>query len=184
MNTAIKVGLLATALGLVMHVPGANAEVTRHIIRGNAVNYCQAFTPGPTNTIRNRVVGAENIGPLMNVACNFHSMDNGDASNEPPKQLFVNFFNTNAEGTIEVTCTLLTGRRGGSGPSSYAVPKTVSIPASTFISRPLSWGPSDNPVDGATTLGNTLIGINCALPTGALIGDTFLNWDQDNGIGS
>ena len=62
MNNGLKLGLLSVAAGLAMHAGNANAEVAMHTFSGNAVNYCQAFTPGPANTIRNRVIGAENIG--------------------------------------------------------------------------------------------------------------------------
>ena len=79
MNNGLKLGLLSVAAGLAMHAGNANAELALHTISGNAVNYCQAFTPGPANTIRNRVVGSENVGPnAMNVACNFHSVSDGD----------------------------------------------------------------------------------------------------------
>jgi hypothetical protein len=45
----------------------------------------------------------------------------------------------------------------------------------------LSWDGSDNPVPGAD-FGNDLIGINCTLPPGAVINDTYVGWSQDNGV--
>lgn len=181
MNTATKLGLLATGLGLAIQAPGARAVVTKHSLYSNAVNNCQAFTPGPANTIRNRVVGAENIGEPMNVACNFNSFYNGASSNNAPKQLLIFFSNNNISGTISVNCTLLTGNQGQG--NAYAVSKTtVPIPAGGLSQQSLSWIPADNPVAGSTDLGNYLIGINCTLPTGAVINQTHMHWDQDNGI--
>lgn len=41
------------------------------------------FAPGPTNTIRNRVTGAENIGAAMNVACAFENVSSYDYGKYP-----------------------------------------------------------------------------------------------------
>ena len=122
MNNALKFGLLATGLGLAMNATTARATVEYFDFDSNAVNYCQAFTPGPANTIRNRVVGSENVGTAtMNVACNFHSMygDNTTASN--PSDLYVYFSNNNASGTVTISCTLLTGYQGEAGLNQYTV---------------------------------------------------------------
>lgn len=69
--TTFNLALITLATGMVLQSAPAHAIVTGHSVVGNAVNYCQAFTPGPANTIRNRVVGAENIGPPIAVACDF-----------------------------------------------------------------------------------------------------------------
>ena len=41
------------------------------------------FHPGPTNTVRNRAHGSENIGAAMNVACAFESVASCDYGTEP-----------------------------------------------------------------------------------------------------
>ena len=157
------------------------AGLAQHSVTSNAINYCQAFTPGPANTIRNRVVGAENVGTTMNVACNFHSMTNGAAGASAPTMLRVYFANNNPSGTITVSCTLLTGHQGMSG--AYAVSKTTGPIAPGGVEQDsLAWTAADNPVPGATTLGSSLVGINCTLPTGAVINDTHLHWTMDNGL--
>lgn len=108
-------------------------------------------------------------------------MNNGGNGVTFPKLLTVYFANNNPSSTITLTCTMLTGRQGSS--NAYAVTKTTSsIPAGGTNQRSLSWDSTDNPVAGATSLGNPLIGINCTLPTGAVINDAYLYWDQDNGI--
>jgi len=181
MNIGFKLGLMSVAAGLALQSGVANAAVASHTFLGNPVNYCQAFTPGPTNTIRNRVVGAENIGAPMNVACNFHAMHNGAVGVTPPTSLELWFANNNTSGTITVTCTLLTGYQGD--PGAYAVSKTtLAIAAGGVDQQSLSWGVADNPVQPATSMGNYLIGVTCALPTGAVINDTYMTWNMNNGV--
>jgi hypothetical protein len=149
----------------------------------NAVNHCQAFTPGPANTIRNRVVGSENVGTApMNVACNFGTMYNGAAGATPPTSVYVYFSNTSSA-AITINCTLLTSYMGSS--SAYTVSKSVEVPAnSTGADESLSWTAADNPEEGATNLGDYLIGINCSLPHGGVINDTYVNQSMDNGVGT
>jgi hypothetical protein len=178
MNIGMKLGMLSVAAGLALSAGDANAVVTQHSASGNAVNFCQAFTPGPANTIRNRVVGAENVGPnVMNVACSFQSFNNGTAAN--PKALYV-YFSNNTAANFTVTCSLLTGYQGES--DAYISTKSAVVPAGSQANTVLFWTTADNPVEGATNLGNQLVGINCTLPVGAVINDTYLNWDMNNGV--
>jgi hypothetical protein len=77
----------------------------------------------------------------------------------------------------------LTGYQAEGGTAQYISTKTTSAIAAGGVSQSaLTWTPADNPVGGSTTLGNALIGINCTLPQGAVINDTYFNWTQDNGI--
>lgn len=177
MKTAISLALVAMATALGMS--DANAVVTIHEFDGNAVDYCQAFTPGTANTIRNRVVGSENVGAPMNVACAFHAAW-GEAGATMPIALNMYFSNNNTSGTITVTCTLLTGFQGD--PNGILVSKTTQpIASGGATQQELSWSGADYP-GGSTTLGSTLVGVNCHLPTGAVINDTYLSWNQDNGV--
>ena len=180
MNNALKFGLLATGLGLAMNATSARAAVGYFDFDSNAVNYCQAFTPGPANTIRNRVIGSENVGAAtMNVACNFHSMYGG-ASATNPSDLYVYFTNNNTTGSITVSCTLLTGYQGQADAGAYTVTKSVVVAAGT--QEGLEWHPTDNPTAGSTDFGTDLVGINCSLPHGGVINDTYLYWQQDDGV--
>ena len=182
MKSTLKVAALTFAIAAAWPAADAQAAVAQHLFRSNSVNYCQAFTPGPSNTVRNRVVGAENVGTAaIAVACNFHSLTNGAASAAPPNRLEVWFANNNTSGTITVTCTLLTGYQGET--AGYAVTKTTAaIDAGGTDQAFLAWTQADNPTAGATSLGNQFIGINCTLPQGGVINDTYLQWAQDNGI--
>lgn len=182
MNNNLKAGLVTTsimaALGLSLYASEARAAIVPHVFSSNAVNYCQAFTPGISNTIRNRVIGSENVGSKIAVACNFHSMDNNTAA--PPAVVQMWFSNNNSSTSVDVTCTLLTGFQGDA--SSYLVTKSTGPIAPGGTSQvDLTWGPADNPA-GGTNLGNFLVGINCTLPTGAIMNDAYLVWEQDNGV--
>jgi len=180
-NNALKFGLLATGLGLAMNATTARADVGYYDFDSNAVNYCQAFTPGPANTVRNRVIGSENVGTAtMNVACNFHSMYGG-ASATNPSDLYVYFTNNNTTGSITISCTLLTGYQGQTGPAAYAVTKSLVLNAGDNLG--LEWHATDNPTPASTDFGTDLVGINCALPHGGVINDTYLYWQQEDGVG-
>ena len=178
MKTVVNVGLSVIAIALAFPSGQANAAVAEHVVISNPVNYCQAFTPGPANTIRNRVVGAENIGATINVACNFPLTNNGAAGATVPTELEV-WFSNNGSAALTVSCTLLTGFQGDS--TLYTSTKSVAIPVGT-AQRFLSWTATDNPTAGATTLGNELVGVNCSLPTNAVINDTYVFWNMDNGV--
>lgn len=176
----MKFGLLATGLGFAMAASNAQAAVTDHLFISNAVNYCQAFTPGPANTIRNRAIGSENVGTAtINLACNWHSAF-GEASTSQPKELDVYFTNNNTTGDITVTCTMFNGYQGQGGTNQYLVTKSVLL--TPGVQDGIFFTTTDNPNAGATTLGNYLVNVNCAMPKGAVANDTYLVWAQDNGI--
>src|SRR5688572_13240401 len=121
----------ATTAALVMAVASMDAQalVLEHSFSANAVNICGAFTPGVTNTIRNRVVGLENVGSPLAVACAFQSMNNilsGD-----PKRLVL-FFSNTSNSHFEINCTLLSSAFGNLGSGGYVVNKTVFVPAGSI----------------------------------------------------
>lgn len=180
MNNMLKAGLLTLGLGIALCPADANAAVTAHWSYANAVGLCQAFTPGPTNTIRNRVAGAENIGAPIAVACNFTSLTNGAPGNTFPEFVGVYFHNgTGADGSV--TCTLLTGTPSIPflGPT-YTVTKMVEVPAGGI--QFIGWDAADNPAPGAIDLGAIVVGVNCTLPTNFTMTTTGVRWSADNGV--
>lgn len=173
----LKTVAAVTTLSLLLHAGDANAVLAQHRYSSNAVNYCQAFTPGPSNTIRNRVIGSENIGTVpVAVACSMMTTSNGDALAAPPHRLEA-FFSNRTAASMSVTCTMLTGHDGES--NAYAVNKTTTVPAAGRSS--VSWTQADHPL-GASTLGNDQIGFNCTLPPNMIITDIYMYWNQDNGV--
>lgn len=175
----MKVGLLVSGLGFAMAATNAQAALTTHQFISNSVNYCQAFTPGVANTIRNRAVGAENVGTAtINLACNWHSTL-GDSGTTRPQTLDIYFYN-NTSASITVTCTMFNGYQTQGGSNQFLVTKPVVIAPGT--QNDAFFQPSDNPNAGATDLGNYLVNINCSMPSGAVANDTYLTWTQDNGV--
>ena len=176
----MKAGLLVTGLGFAMGASNANAALSAHEFDGNAVNYCQAFTPGPANTIRNRAVGAENVGTVpINIACSWHSTF-GDFGATNPTSLDVNFYN-NTNAPMTVTCSMFNGYQTQGGTGQYLSTKSTATMA-PHTQADILWDSTSNPNTGATDLGNNLININCTLPPGAVVNDTYLYWMQDNGV--
>ena len=176
----MKAGLLVSGLGFAMAASNAQAALSQHEFDGNSINYCQAFTPGPANTIRNRAVGAENVGSVpINMACSWHSTF-GDSGATNPTSLDVYFYN-NSSAAMTVTCSMFNGYQSQGGTGQYLSTKTTaSIAPGKQVD--IFWDKTDNPNTGATDLGNNLININCTLPPGAVANDTYLYWTQDNGV--
>lgn len=180
MSNLVKIGALTALIGAAF-VPsiGEAAVVTRSSV-ANSPARCQAFTPGPANTIRNRVIGSENVGasPIA-VACTFEKPTGTGLSNILSVDAF---FSTNTGSALTVSCTMLTGWQGYSG--AVAVTKSVNVTTST-AQQFISFSAADTPSTTDTDLGTTNeVGINCTLPTGAVINDLYLNYTEENGVGS
>jgi hypothetical protein len=152
------------------------AAMTGYSLISNAPAHCQAFTPGAANTIRNRVIGSENVGPTMNVACTFETVFTATAR---PVYLVTMYFSNNGASAISVNCTLLTGYQGEAG--AVMSNKSVTVSADER-QRFINFTSADTSDPNDTTLGNSLVGINCALPTGAVINDTYVDWVDENGV--
>ena len=182
MNNILKTSLLTLGLGIAVCSANANAAVATHSTWSNALNYCGAFTPGVADTLRNRVIGVENIGssPIA-VACNYASFFNGAAGNTNLHTVGV-YFTNNSAVPVNVTCSLLTGTSGGisSGSAAYLVTKTTAIAAGS--PGMIGWTVADNPTAGAMDLGNLMVGVNCNLPTNVVMSATNLRGTADNGI--
>lgn len=176
MNNALKLGLLVAGLGLAMNATNAKATNSTHGFDGNSTQYCQAFYPSAANGVRNRVLGIQNTSTTNQlVACAFHSTF-GDAGATYPTSLDVYFYNSTAT-PITVTCTFMAGYQTN---TPYVVAKT-SDPIPAGEQGHLGWDGGDLATPAAD-FGNDLVGINCTLPPGAVINDTYLNWVQDNGV--
>lgn len=180
MNNMLKSGLLTLAVGVACLPSRADAAVVTYISYSNATNYCQAFTPGPANTIRNRVHGSENIGPPLAIACSFPLMTNAGAGQENLHEIGIWFSNSGSE-AASVTCTMLTGAPSNISNPVYAVTKTSS-PIAPGAATTILFSAADNPTPGATDFGNVVVGVNCTLPTNMVLAATRIKWRADNGI--
>jgi hypothetical protein len=179
MNTATGSAICAAlAASIVLFAPGALASHQTYASDSNATAHCQAFAPGPTNTVRNRVTGAENIGAAMNVACAFESIG-GYATVQPVATAGVRVAN-NGGGTLSVSCSELSGYFGNAGTVLNKSTESIAPGDSAGI----DFSADDTPDEEDGDLGSYAVGIVCNLPTHALVADTHATWDDEDGIQS
>ena len=176
MNYSGKAALLTLALGTVFVAADSNAALVAYTSAANAPGRCQAFTPGPSNTIRNRVVGSENIGTPIAVACDFEVEMSNTSTNAVEVEMW--FSNNGTSGPLTVNCTMLNGWQGAEG--AVAVNKSTSVTAG--IQSDIVFNADDTPDASDTDLGFVLVGVNCTLPTNAVINDTYVSWFDENGV--
>jgi len=166
MKTFVQVAMLGTGLGLALGVSAPAFAETGHYVSSNAVDKCQAFTPGVTNTIRNRVIGAENVGanPIA-VACVFELSELYGAGTPIVDTVALYLRNGNLA-PIDVSCSLLPGDMvDGLGTVSNST-VTVAAGANGLVSFT---GPYN-------VLG---IGVNCNLPPNVTIVKTIVRYRRD-----
>ena len=175
MDIAIKSCFATLVVVVVFATANAAAESQVYVNYGNAPAHCQAFTPGPTNTIRNRVTGSENVGATMNVACAFENISSGDYGQET-FEAGLRISNSGST-PIAVTCSELSGYFGDAG--TVVTKTTPSIAASD--SATLDFTSDDTPDPDDTTLGYA-VGINCILPTHAVMSETYASWVDEDGV--
>jgi hypothetical protein len=171
MNVLLKAVAVTTFAGLLSGIsPVAKAEQS-HYVSSNAVDKCQAFTPGVTNTIRNRVAGAENVGTVpIAVACVFELSETYFMSTGIVDDVYIYIKNGDVS-PMSVTCSLLPG-----DPSALGTIVTKSIDLNPGVTSSVHYGTGDT---GApwSVYG---IGVNCNLPPKAVITNTVLRYRNDN----
>lgn len=177
MNNSVKFAALTLAIGSAFAASSSQAALVNYVETANAPSNCQAFTPGPSNTIRNRVVGSENIGTPIAVACAFQKPYS--ATSTAPTRVDV-YFSNNGTSSITINCTLLTGYQGD--PGAVAINKSVTLPAGSQSTVFVSYTAADTPSSTDTDLGAEQVGVNCTLPTGGVINDTYVQYQDDNGL--
>jgi hypothetical protein len=176
MNYFVKASLLTIAVGMAFVSVNSNATVVAYGAGANAPGRCQAFTPGITNTIRNRVVGSENIGSPIAVACAFETVMSDVSTNAILVDMW--FSNNSTAGPVTVNCTMLNGWQGAEG--AVAVNKSVQVTNGTQAE--IRYEAADTPDTTDTDLGFNIVGVNCTLPTNAVINDTYVWWGDEDGI--
>lgn len=173
MNRIAQIAAITAGIGLALGASTSAMAVVGHYISSNGPDKCAAFTPGVTNTVRNRVSGAQNVGgqPIA-VACVFELDEIYNQSTVTIDTVRIYFLNDNA-GAVDVTCTLLPGVSGLSGGFGTAVTQTVSV-AGTGGTNSVSYsGPWD--VYG--------MGVNCTLPSNVTIFHTVIRYQNDGADG-
>ena len=162
MNVMNHVAILTAGIGLVLGATVPAYATIGHFYSSNAVDKCQAFTPGISNTIRNRVIGAQNVGTAtIAVACVFELDQLYGQGTVTTDAIYIRFDNGDAS-QVSVSCTLLPGSEGTYG---TAVNQTVVIAAGanggvTFTGPWNDYG----------------IGVNCSLPPNVTIASTIIKY--------
>jgi len=169
MNMLFK-GMVPTALiGLLIGInPAARAEQS-HFVSSNAVDKCQAFTPGVTNTIRNRVAGAENVGTqAIAVACAFELAETYGMGSATVDNVYVYLKNGSAN-EVTISCTLLPGTNWASDGVGTLVTQSATLAAGAAgsVSYTGPWS-----VYG--------IGVNCNLPPQGTVLGTVVRYRNDS----
>lgn len=177
-NNTLKFGLLTLAVGAAAATTIASANVVTMGLMANAPAICQAFVPGISNTIRNRAIGSENIGPQATITCDFLKPFSENDSNVVAVQLY--FSNNNTAGSpVTVSCTMLTGYQGMAG--AIMVNKTINMGPQGHDT--ILYDSDDTPAPADQDLGNTLVGVACKLPTGVIVNDTYMVYADEDGVG-
>jgi hypothetical protein len=178
MKYVVKASLLTIGLGVAFASADSNAAMALYGSAANAPGRCQAFTPGPSNTVRNRVIGSENIGAPMAVACDFETTYSEASTNVLAVDMW--FSNNSTAGPVTVNCTMLSGWQGAEG----AVVVNKSVVVTNGTQSEIQFSSDDTPDDTDTDLGFLLVGVNCTLPTNAVINDTYVFWGDEDGVGA
>lgn len=176
MKIATRSGVVALAIVAAFAAAGAGAATQYYINDANAPGRCQAYTPGPTNTVRNRVTGSENIGAAMNIACAFESVSSEDYGSNVT-QAGVQIVN-NGSTAIAVTCSELGGYFDDAGVVLSKTTPSIAPGDAAYV----DYTANDTPDSGDTDLGWYLVGIVCNLPTHAVMGETYAIWRDEDGV--
>jgi len=172
MRILAHTSLLAMGIGgLLLAGTASAADVTWHQSSTMSGN-CQSFEPGPTNTLRNRALGVENVGAAtMGIACAFEPQFlTGDA---PTSYTMLMLWFHGAPGQV-VNCTLVAGHYW-SVSSFLAKSVTLGSSGDGFI----SW---DVGTTGwATTTGKSGMSTTCNLPPGVWATNSHFWYVAGNG---
>ncbi|MFT3896165.1 MAG: hypothetical protein QM719_00435 [Thermomonas sp.] len=170
MNISAKTALATAFFGLLLGASPAALAEQSHYVSSNAVDKCQAFTPGVTNTIRNRVAGAENVGtqPIA-VACTFELAETYGFGNATVDSVEI-FLKNGSAAEVTISCTLLPGTNWAGDGVGTLVTQSVTLASGASGSVEYdTGGPWD--VFG--------IGVNCNLPPQGTIQGTVIRYRND-----
>jgi hypothetical protein len=183
MTTWRNTGMIVLVAGVALHAGAACAALSTHISDSNAVNYCQAFTPGISNTIRNRVIGSQNVGTsALAVACNYATVTNTNDSSDQTMGAIYQVFANGSKSEVTISCTLLTGTPGGDYFGDvYSSTRTLQLAPGAVDY--IQFTGEDNPTPGAS-LNSTMVGVNCLLPPKVTMTEVELVWTAEDGIGT
>lgn len=174
MNPSVKASLLTLVISAAFAPINGNATEIPQVIASSAMAHCQAFTPGVTNTISNRVIGSENKGTAtVGIACAFE-VDSGAMTSDGVQSILL-YMNNHGTTPFDVSCTAAVGPEGD---FSYLVTKVTTVEPG--IQNSVEFTPADGG-SAADGFGDYLIGLTCMLPPKSIINDTYVSYTVDNG---
>lgn len=170
MKLATTIAGLTLAVAAVYSTPTAAQEIPFHTYAASPVARCQGSLPVFESLLRKRPLAIQNDSSEPTwIACGFeldaYNADTGGA-------VMVDAFFTNYSDTaVTLTCSGVTGFEGG---ANEYVSLSVEIPPHTGNEDGnLFWFEDDFEGGG---MGTGLISINCRLPAGVGINDTYVWW--------
>ena len=175
MNPSVKASLLTLVISAAFAPTAGNAAEVPQIMASSAMAHCQAFTPGPSNTIKNRVIGSENIGNTMAIACAFE-VDSGAMTLDGVQAVTVYLSNTGTA-TLNIPGTFAAGTAGD---FSYFISKTTTVAPGAQV--PVEFTPADGGSPDAVGFEEFLVGLTCTLPKNGAVYDTYVAYMVDNGV--
>lgn len=174
MNPSVKASLLTLVISTAFAPVAGTAAEVQQVIASTAMAHCQSFNPGVTNTIKNRVIGAENIGNPVAIACAFEV--DAQAMTADGVQSVLLVLNNHGTAPFDIPCTLAVGPEGA---FSYFISKTTTVDPATQNS--VEFTPADA---GSSDIGfeDYLVGLTCTLPKNGVVNDTYVSYTIDNGV--
>lgn len=176
MNPSVNASLLTLVISAALAPAVGNATEVPQVIASSAMAHCQSFTPGVTNTIKNRVIGSENIGNPLAIACAFE-VDAGAMTADGVQSITL-YLNNHGTASFDIPCTLAVGPEGA---FSYFVSKTTTV--APGVQNSVEFTPADGGSADAG-FGDYLVGLTCTLPKNAIVNDTYVAYTIDNGDGA
>ena len=172
MNPCVKASLLTLVISAAFAPVAGNAEEVPQVIASSSMAHCQAFTPGVTNTITNRVIGSENTGTKnIGIACAFE-VDAATMTADGVQSVTL-FMNNHGTAAFNISCTLATGFEGD---FTYFISKTTNILPG--VQNSVTFTPEDAGSEDAG-FGDFLVGLTCVLPPKAIVNDTYVAYTVD-----
>jgi len=160
MKVVNKIALLTVGVGLALGVAAtAHAELGFRV-SSNAVDKCQSFNPGTSDTFRKRVVGVENVGPTTALSCVFELEEiyGGGPVWVDTVQMF---FRNNDTVAQSVTCTILPGNTYNGLSTASSKTLVVNAGATDIMS-----------FQGPYNVWS--IGVNCSVPQFVVVNHTVV----------
>lgn len=169
MNSTMRITILTAGLGLALGAV-APAQAVGHFVTSNGPDKCAAFTPGNTNTLRNRVSGVQNVGAAPIAAACVFELDEISGGGSVTTDRVVIYLRNDSASAVNVNCTLLPGYAG-----SFGTAENVVVPLAA------SGGTGNAIYTGTWNVFG--MGVNCTLPSDVTIYRTLIEYEDDGADG-